>query len=149
MPFAYDGLTRSGGYEAGNRNGRGVGTGVLAMISASPLSFPVVRALGGRAGAGHPVARRRAADPSRASGVAGVLFAAFVLLAVAAGWRLRDSTPLTPESGPGYALGVCGGVTTLVLALFPVRKRVRFMRRWGVLGHWFRVHMILGALARC
>jgi hypothetical protein len=68
--------------------------------------------------------------------------------AVRGGRRLwREHVPLTPESGLGYALGVCGGVTTLVLAMFAVRKRLRFMRRWGVLRHWFRVHMILGALA--
>lgn len=63
------------------------------------------------------------------------------------GWLLRSRTPLTPESGLGYGLGVAGGATSLLLLLYSARKRLRFMRGWGPLSHWFRIHMLLGVVA--
>ena len=34
----------------------------------------------------------------------------------------------------------------VVLLLYPLRKRLRFMRGWLKLGSWFRLHMLLGVL---
>jgi hypothetical protein len=102
-----------------------------------------------RAGAADEVVARRATPvvrSARASGVAGTLFTALVLLTVACGWLFRDSIPLTPALGVGNALGIGGGVTMLLLVLYPARKRLRFMRHWGSFGNWFRTHMILGIL---
>ncbi len=59
----------------------------------------------------------------------GALFTAFVLLAVTCGWLFRDRIPLTPKYGLGYALGVSGAVTTLLLGLYSAAKRLRFLRK--------------------
>ncbi len=81
----------------------------------------------------------------RRSGTA-LRVAVLVLSTVACGWLLRDRIPLTPKSGPGYGLGIAGGVTMLVLGLYPARKNLRFMRSWGRLSEWFHIHMILGVV---
>jgi hypothetical protein len=51
---------------------------------------------------------------------------------------------LIAESGLGYALGIVGGVTMLLLLLYPLRKKLKFMRRWGKTRFWFKSHMLLG-----
>jgi hypothetical protein len=119
------------------------------MIAARPLALVSPSRLRLRVGAtGEAIPRRatRVARSLRASGMAGTLFAALVLLTVTCGWLWRDNIPLTPASGAGNALGVGGGATMLLLVLYPARKRLRFMRNWGSFRNWFRIHMILGIL---
>lgn len=67
-------------------------------------------------------------------------------LVLYAGWRNREDTYLMPEAGHGYALGIIGGTLMLLLLLYPLRKKARFMRSWGSTAHWFRVHMLLGVV---
>lgn len=62
------------------------------------------------------------------------------------GWATRDEGYLTAESGLGYALGIVGGTLMLLLLLYPLRKRIRGMRRWIHIRHWFRIHMLFGIL---
>ena len=62
------------------------------------------------------------------------------------GWSVRDEGYITAESGVGYALGIIGGSLMLLLLLYPLRKRVRSMRRWLHIRHWFRIHMVFGVL---
>lgn len=50
----------------------------------------------------------------------------------------------TPRSNIGFYLGVSGSLTMLAMLTYPLRKRARFMQRWGPLRHWFRWHMIMG-----
>jgi hypothetical protein len=79
----------------------------------------------------------------------GALTAGFALATVVLatlGWYARDEYYLTAEYGPGYALGIVGGSMMLLLLLYPLRKRLRFMHHWLPVRHWFRVHMILGVL---
>jgi hypothetical protein len=90
------------------------------------------------------VQRRRAAV---GAGVGVMLTAVLVSLVGSAGWLLRDRIPLTPDAGVGYALGVGGGAAMLLLSLYSPRKRLRFMRRWGPVSQWFRLHMLLGVIA--
>ena len=61
-------------------------------------------------------------------------------------WRVRGEQHLTAESGVGYALGIVGSVMMLLLLLYPLRKKIKFMRHLGSVRHWFRVHMMLGIL---
>lgn len=84
----------------------------------------------------HRPARKRKSTALVGYGV----LAAFVV----AGWLLRDKDLITPERGLGYSLGIIGGSAMLVLLLYPLRKRARFMHRLGATRHWFRLHMILG-----
>ena len=102
----------------------------------------------GAAGAQVHPAGRRSADvsaPSRATPLE-LLFFLLVAAGLFAGWRVRDEEYLTAQSGPGYALGILGTVAMLLLLLYPLRKRLRGMRNWGAMKHWFRAHMILGVL---
>jgi hypothetical protein len=74
-------------------------------------------------------------------------FLALLAAALGWGWAHRDTGDLTPETGTGYWLGIVGASLMLTLVLYPMRKRLRFMRRWGAVRHWFRVHMITGVVA--
>jgi hypothetical protein len=60
------------------------------------------------------------------------------------GWLGRDDNGLTPRSGLGYWLGIAGSVLMLLLLVYPLRKRMRFLRVIGTVPFWFRAHMILG-----
>ena len=73
------------------------------------------------------------------------IVAALVVLAAAA-WIVAHGKFYTSGSGLGYLLGLIGGSLMLVLMLYPVRKRVRFMQRWGPLKYWFQFHMVAGIL---
>ena len=70
-----------------------------------------------------------------------------VAAAVAWGWWHRADSPVDPEQGLGYALGIVGGTMMLVLLGYPLRKRARpATRAPGSVGFWFRLHMLLGLL---
>jgi hypothetical protein len=62
------------------------------------------------------------------------------------GWHYRHAEFLTPESGLGYNIGIAGSAMMLLLLLYPLRKKIRFMGRWGKIKYWFKIHMILGML---
>ncbi|MEK6775973.1 MAG: pyridine nucleotide-disulfide oxidoreductase [bacterium] len=78
--------------------------------------------------------------------VSGFIFFLAVVLSLVLGWRMRDQEYLTSESGPGYALGIAGSVMMLLLLLYPLRKKMRFMQNWGPAKYWFQSHMVLGIL---
>ena len=68
-------------------------------------------------------------------------------LAIWVGWLLTRSYSLVdPEQGLGYWLGVVGASLMGILLLYPLRKRLRFMRMLGATRHWFRMHMAFGVL---
>ena len=75
-----------------------------------------------------------------------VLFSVAIAILVATGWRARELELLSAETGPGYALGVVGGVLIMSLLLYPLRKRWSRLRDYGSLSRWFRVHMVLGVI---
>ena len=78
---------------------------------------------------------------SRTGALAGYGLAAIGLVAC---WVMRERLPITAEEGLGYALGIVGGSLMLILLLYSVRKRVRFLRHFGKTKYWFRIHMMLG-----
>ncbi len=69
-----------------------------------------------------------------------------LLTALVWGWETNLEDYVTAESGAGYALGIIGGVLMLLLLLYPLRKRIRWMRRLGPQRAWFRMHMLFGLL---
>lgn len=75
-----------------------------------------------------------------------LVFALIVLGALYLGWINRDEGHLTAESGAGYWLGIIGGAMMLFMLIYPMRKRVKILRRIGSMPSWFRIHMILGIL---
>lgn len=72
-----------------------------------------------------------------------LVIAATMAIAMTA-WHVRHGVPYKSGTGFGYALGLIGGSMMLVMLLYPVRKRVRFMREWGPLKYWFQIHMAQG-----
>lgn len=75
-----------------------------------------------------------------------VPFGLTVTAVVVAGFLMRGERHLIAESGPGYILGIIGSLLMLVLMLYPLRKKARFMRNWGSIPHWFRFHMMAGII---
>ncbi len=53
---------------------------------------------------------------------------------------------IVAEEGLGYNLGIIGGSLMLLLLLYPLRKKAKFMRGLGATRYWFRAHMILGVV---
>lgn len=74
--------------------------------------------------------------------------AAFILLVAAAlaglAWLAGHLKLYTPGSDLGYYLGLAGSLMMALLLLYPLRKRLAFLRRAGEVRHWFRLHMFLG-----
>jgi len=82
-----------------------------------------------------------------ATSIATWLFLAVLTAVLAWGWAMRDTGYLTPEEGTGYWLGIVGASLMFTLVLYPMRKRLHFMRHWGAVRHWFRIHMVTGVVA--
>jgi len=70
----------------------------------------------------------------------------FVLvgLSIWVAYKVATEKYYTPRSDLGWYLGVVGSVMMLLMLAYPLRKHVGFMRRWGALKNWFRLHMIMG-----
>jgi hypothetical protein len=67
-------------------------------------------------------------------------------VALLIGWLGRDSRALNAEHGFGYFLGIAGLGCMLLLLVYPLRKRLKFLAFLGATKNWFRTHMILGTL---
>ena len=71
-------------------------------------------------------------DPASAGGsgidIVAVVSYALALAVLAVGWQLRPQHYLTAEDGVGYWLVIIGCSIMLSLLLYPLRKRVRWMR---------------------
>ncbi len=74
------------------------------------------------------------------------LYASFIVFLLIVGWQINLKNYITPESGIGYALGITGGVMMLLMLLYSLRKRLRFMHNWFATKYWFRMHMMFGVL---
>ena len=68
----------------------------------------------------------------------------FLFVALVAGWLLSDDKLVDPNVGLGYWLGIIGGTMLLLLLFYPAGKKSTFLRKVGLVKHWFRIHMILG-----
>jgi hypothetical protein len=79
-----------------------------------------------------------------ASKIASIAFGTALVASLAVGWLHRNEGNLAPDSGLGYWLGIVGASSMLLLLLYPLRKRMRSMRRVGSVALWFRLHMVLG-----
>lgn len=106
------------------------------ILNESAIQRPLPAAVPDQAGPQPMPMKKRKSSALKGYGVLAAL--------VAAGWLLREKNLITPEHGLGYWLGIVGGTAMLVLLLYPLRKRARFMHRFGATRHWFRLHMILG-----
>ena len=62
------------------------------------------------------------------------------------GYRFPTEQYLTPQSGAGYAFGILGGSAMLLLLVYPLRKRMRWLAFMGTTKRWFQAHMALGVV---
>ncbi len=69
-----------------------------------------------------------------------------ILGVIGYGWQHRVEQALTAENGPGYVLGIVGGMLMLLLLLYPLRKHAGFMRHLGPVRFWFSTHMVFGII---
>ncbi len=81
--------------------------------------------------------------------------AALVLWTLLRGWDFY-TTPMAdrphhpdfrafrPAGRVGHGVGILGTAMILLLLVYSLRKRVKFMRRWGDLRVWLRYHIFLG-----
>lgn len=74
------------------------------------------------------------------------LFYLSIFVLIFAGWKNKEFSNLTPESGSGYWLGIIGGSLMLLLLLYPLRKKMRILNMLGSIKHWFKIHMLFGVL---
>lgn len=74
------------------------------------------------------------------------LFYLGVFIMIVAGWKNKEFSNITPETGLGYWLGIIGGSLMLILLLYPLRKKVKFLNMFGKIKHWFKLHMLFGVL---
>ena len=51
-----------------------------------------------------------------------------------------------PGDNLGFNIGLVGGLMMLTLLIYPLRKRVAFLKGFGLLPKWFKWHMIFGIL---
>ena len=75
-----------------------------------------------------------------------IIFFSLVFVIGLLGWWQRGEMQLSAESGLGYWLGIIGGVMMLALLLYPARKHIRLLRRWGKISFWFSTHMMMGVV---
>jgi hypothetical protein len=74
------------------------------------------------------------------------LFSLIIIASLLFGWSVRKQLLWTAEEGIGYAMGIVGSSMMLLLLLYPLRKRLSFMRSWLQVKYWFGAHMALGVL---
>jgi len=74
------------------------------------------------------------------------VFFLITLALLAWGYHFPTEQYLTPQSGVGYALGIVGGSSMLLLLVYPLRKRVRALAFIGTTKRWFQAHMALGVI---
>jgi len=60
------------------------------------------------------------------------------------GFHFPTELYITPQAGVGYALGIVGGSSMLLLLVYPARKRLRALAFLGTTKRWFQAHMVLG-----
>jgi hypothetical protein len=75
------------------------------------------------------------------------IFLLVVTAVLAIGYFISTQKYYKPGDDLGYNMGLVGGLMLLALLLYPLRKRVRFLRNLGILPIWFKWHMIFGILA--
>ncbi|WP_374513956.1 hypothetical protein [Niveibacterium sp.] len=75
--------------------------------------------------------------------VAGIALTALLTWLV---WLVVVERAYTPGSDLGYNLGLAGALLMLSLLLYPLRKRIRALDRFGEMTAWFKYHMVAGVL---
>lgn len=64
-------------------------------------------------------------------------------------WQVSGQRYIVAEQGLGYWLGIVGGVSLLLMLVYPWRKRCEFPVWLGGVKFWFRMHLGIGITVPC
>jgi hypothetical protein len=92
------------------------------------------------------VERRKPRQKNRPKDYGWTLYIIIITLVMVVGFFVSHGHPYKPGDKVGYNLGLVGGIMMLTLLLYPMRKRIRFMKNWAPLPKWFKWHMVFGIL---
>ncbi|WP_237248584.1 hypothetical protein [Sideroxyarcus emersonii] len=93
-----------------------------------------------------PADRRKQGSAPSSKDYGWTLYIIVITLLMAAGFFISYDHLYKPGDNIGYNLGLTGGLMMLTLLIYPLRKRMGFMRNWSILPKWFKWHMIFGIL---
>ncbi len=95
---------------------------------------------------GNLVERRRPKRRHLPKDYGWTLYLMVITVLMAAGWLVSQNELYESGDDIGYNIGLVGGLMMLTLLIYPIRKRIRFMKNWGLLPKWFKWHMVFGIL---
>jgi hypothetical protein len=93
-----------------------------------------------------PLERRKPRQKNQPKDYGWTLYLAIITLVLIVGFFISHGHPFKPGDVVGYNLGLAGGLMMLTLLLYPMRKRISFMKNWVPLPKWFKWHMAFGIL---
>lgn len=96
---------------------------------------------------GQQLEHRKSHPKTRSKEYGWKIFLLAVFVAIVIGYIISTQNYYKPGDDLGYNMGLVGGLMLLALLLYPLRKRVRFLKGSGILPTWFKWHMIFGILA--
>jgi len=94
----------------------------------------------------HPSAQRATVDIRKPNSLGTRIFFGAMFFSIFYGWLNYEDFYLSAENGLGYYFGIAGGICMLVLLLYPLRKKLRSLKNFGPIKHWFKIHMGLGII---
>lgn len=92
------------------------------------------------------VERRKPREKNQPKDYGWTLYLIIITLLMLGGYIVSRDELYRPGDKIGYNIGLTGGIMMLTLLLYPVRKRVGFMKNWIILPKWFKWHMVFGIL---
>jgi hypothetical protein len=90
--------------------------------------------------------RRKPRQKNQPKDYGWTLYLIIITLVLIVGFIISHGHPFKPGDVVGYNLGLAGGLMMLTLLLYPIRKRISFMKNWVPLPKWFKWHMAFGIL---
>lgn len=75
-----------------------------------------------------------------------ILYLLVITVVLIAGFFISGAHLYKSGDNVGYNLGLVGGLMMTTILLYPLRKRMGFMRNWVILPKWFQWHMTFGVL---
>lgn len=92
------------------------------------------------------VDRRKPRQKNQPKDYGWTLYLIIITVLMGAGFLISRDHLYGPGDKIGYNIGLAGGLMMLTLLIYPLRKRVSFMKNWGILPKWFKWHMAFGIL---
>jgi hypothetical protein len=95
---------------------------------------------------GNQVEKRKPGRNSPPKDYGWTLYLIVITLLMVVGFTISQDKLYKPGDNVGYNIGLAGGLMMLTLLIYPMRKRIGFMRNFGLLPKWFKWHMVFGVL---